>query len=268
MPTRSRGLWPPRARVVGAAAAADKSRAPPWSVIPTERRVESFADDLNTRRGIVSGRVALLPRSTEIQPFVASIRPSPIADPIPPSFVARPYPGVPRWGTWCKELVKHLAVPSPFEKHGRTGAFAGAGASSPLLVTPGTCSIFCPTVPSCIVSWTKHSASCICFGPTAKFSVKNTKSLSGIKRHKKNCPRFRHVGELPTVGTLVPRMYGSHEHHRQLRPLLVRKHWAKKSVPVSDIWKLKKKVSLFQTHVRLLVAHGPSFFSSLGGRRH
>lgn len=44
-------------------------------VIPTERRVESFADDLNTRRGIVSGRVALLPRSTEIQPFVASIRP-------------------------------------------------------------------------------------------------------------------------------------------------------------------------------------------------
>ena len=41
------------------------------------RRVESFADDLNTRRGIVSGRVALLPRSTEIQPYVASIRPSP-----------------------------------------------------------------------------------------------------------------------------------------------------------------------------------------------
>ncbi|KAK2450538.1 hypothetical protein QL285_009651 [Trifolium repens] len=34
-----------------------------------ERRVESFADDLNTRRGIVSGRVALLPRSTEIQPL-------------------------------------------------------------------------------------------------------------------------------------------------------------------------------------------------------
>ena len=36
--------------------------------IPIERRVESFADDLNTRLGIVSGRVALLPRSTEIQP--------------------------------------------------------------------------------------------------------------------------------------------------------------------------------------------------------
>ena len=29
------------------------------------------------RQGIVSGRVALLPRSTEIQPFVAPIRPSP-----------------------------------------------------------------------------------------------------------------------------------------------------------------------------------------------
>lgn len=46
-------------------------------MISSERRVESFADDLNTRRGIVSGRVALLPRSTEIQPHVASIRPSP-----------------------------------------------------------------------------------------------------------------------------------------------------------------------------------------------
>ena len=37
--------------------------------------MESFADDLNTRRGIVSGRVALLPRSTEIQPHAAPIRP-------------------------------------------------------------------------------------------------------------------------------------------------------------------------------------------------
>ena len=43
--------------------------------IPHGRRAESFADDLNTRRGIVSGRVALLPRSTEIQPHVARIRP-------------------------------------------------------------------------------------------------------------------------------------------------------------------------------------------------
>ncbi|KAK8616737.1 hypothetical protein V6N13_116707 [Hibiscus sabdariffa] len=29
LPTRSRGLWPPRARVVGAARASDKSRVPP-----------------------------------------------------------------------------------------------------------------------------------------------------------------------------------------------------------------------------------------------
>ena len=46
------------------------------NVISRERLAESFADDLNTRRGIVSGRVALLPRSVEIQPLVASIRPS------------------------------------------------------------------------------------------------------------------------------------------------------------------------------------------------
>ena len=50
---------------------------PPRSSLPHGRRAESFADDLNTRRGIVSGRVALLPRSTEIQPHVARIRPSP-----------------------------------------------------------------------------------------------------------------------------------------------------------------------------------------------
>ena len=56
---------------------ADEPRGPPGSTIPIKRRVESFADDLSTRRGIVSGRVALLPRSTEIQPYVAPIRPSP-----------------------------------------------------------------------------------------------------------------------------------------------------------------------------------------------
>ncbi|CAL9097883.1 unnamed protein product, partial [Musa textilis] len=50
---------------------------PSGSTIPHGRRVESFADDLNTRWGIVSGRVALLPRSTEIQPCVARIRPPP-----------------------------------------------------------------------------------------------------------------------------------------------------------------------------------------------
>lgn len=56
---------------------------PPRSSLPHGRRAESFADDLNTRRGIVSGRVALLPRSTEIQPHVARIRPSPLNTPLP-----------------------------------------------------------------------------------------------------------------------------------------------------------------------------------------
>ena len=82
--------WSPKARVVGVARSTDKSSGPPWNVIPTERQVESFADDLNTRRGIVSGRVALLPRSTEIQPYVAPIRPSPL-DPGPARL--RPGPG-------------------------------------------------------------------------------------------------------------------------------------------------------------------------------
>ena len=75
-------FWPPKARVVGQAPATDESQGLPCNVIPTERRVESFADDLNMRQGIVSGRVALLPRSTEIQPFVAPIRPSPRNKPI------------------------------------------------------------------------------------------------------------------------------------------------------------------------------------------
>lgn len=57
----------------------------PCSAIPTERRAESFADDLNKRRSIVSGRVTLLPRSTEIQLLVAQIRPilRPITKPSP-----------------------------------------------------------------------------------------------------------------------------------------------------------------------------------------
>ena len=42
--------------------------------IPNAREDESFADDLNTKRGIVSSRVALLLRSTEIQPAVSKIR--------------------------------------------------------------------------------------------------------------------------------------------------------------------------------------------------
>ena len=63
------GLDPPKARAVGEPCKADEPCRTPRSAIPIERRVESFADDLNTRRGIVSGRVALLPRSTEIQPL-------------------------------------------------------------------------------------------------------------------------------------------------------------------------------------------------------
>ena len=42
--------------------------------IPHAREDESFVDDLNTKRGIVSSRVALLLRSTEIQPAVSKIR--------------------------------------------------------------------------------------------------------------------------------------------------------------------------------------------------
>lgn len=49
--------------------------------ILTEWRVESFVDDLNTRWDIVSSRVALLPWSTEIQPYVALICLSPHTQP-------------------------------------------------------------------------------------------------------------------------------------------------------------------------------------------
>ena len=57
--------------------------------IPNAREDESFADDLNMRRGIVSSRVALLLRSTEIQPAVSKIRapraPPPPFPSLPPS---------------------------------------------------------------------------------------------------------------------------------------------------------------------------------------
>ena len=36
----------------------------------------------------------------------------------------------------------------------------------------------------------------------------------------------------------------------------MRKYWVKKSVSVSDIWKLKKKVFLFQIYVCFLVVYG------------
>jgi hypothetical protein len=67
LPTSSRGLGPQR-HVSWARPLRRTGRKGRPEEIPTERRVESFADDLNTRLGIVSGRVALLPRSTEIQP--------------------------------------------------------------------------------------------------------------------------------------------------------------------------------------------------------
>ena len=44
--------------------------------IPNAREDESFADDLNKKRGIVNSRVALLLRSIEIQPAVSKIRSS------------------------------------------------------------------------------------------------------------------------------------------------------------------------------------------------
>jgi hypothetical protein len=47
--------------------------------IPHDRGDESFADDLNMGRGIVSGRVALLLRSTEIPPH----RPNDLLPPFP-----------------------------------------------------------------------------------------------------------------------------------------------------------------------------------------
>src|ERR1700734_363894 len=65
------------------------SRAPPCRrnmlaralciAIPHDRGDESFADDLNMGRGIVSGRVALLLRSTEIPPH----RPNDLLPPFP-----------------------------------------------------------------------------------------------------------------------------------------------------------------------------------------
>ena len=59
--------------------------------IPNAQEDESFADDLNKKRGIVRSRVALLLRSPEIQPAVSKIRaprapppPSPLHPPPPP----------------------------------------------------------------------------------------------------------------------------------------------------------------------------------------
>src|SRR6202011_5352072 len=57
------------------------------TTIPDDRGDESFADDLNMGRGIVSGRVALLLRSTEIPPhrpkdFPTPPHPTPLPNPL------------------------------------------------------------------------------------------------------------------------------------------------------------------------------------------
>src|SRR6476646_1282942 len=79
--------------------------------ISHDRGDESFADDLNMGRGIVSGRVALLLRSTEIRPH----RPN---DLLPPSNSQTPgcYPPYCTWcfHTWPKKipfLGLHSGVP-------------------------------------------------------------------------------------------------------------------------------------------------------------
>ena len=53
------------------------------TTIPDDRGDESFADDLNMGRGIVSGRVALLLRSTEIPPHRPKDFPTPPHSRIP-----------------------------------------------------------------------------------------------------------------------------------------------------------------------------------------
>lgn len=76
LPTSSRGFGPQR-HVSLVNPMRRMSRRGRHEEISIERQVESFADDLNTRWGIVSGRVALLPRSTEIQPLSLRFVPPP-----------------------------------------------------------------------------------------------------------------------------------------------------------------------------------------------
>ena len=86
---------------------------PPRSSLPHGRRAESFADDLNTRRGIVSGRVALLPRSTEIQPHVARIRPPlPHCPAGPGGFTSAPGAGPARRGCMAAFTWEHASLDS------------------------------------------------------------------------------------------------------------------------------------------------------------
>lgn len=102
---------------------------PPRSSLPHGRRAESFADDLNTRRGIVSGRVALLPRSTEIQPRVAMIRPSPTpprSKPPQVSAVPEEVGGVHRCGLACRVARNFCTSPAPQQSLQLRRATAGA----------------------------------------------------------------------------------------------------------------------------------------------
>ena len=65
--------------------------------------------NLNMRRGIVSGRVVLLPWSTEIQPYVSPIRPSPPHSTTPPRTFPPPFPRPWPWGS--NHFGTHLVCP-------------------------------------------------------------------------------------------------------------------------------------------------------------
>lgn len=93
--------------------------------IPDDRGDESFADDLNMWPGIVSGRVALLLRSTEIQPAAAPICPlshSVVGFDVPPCLLPPPFlPGgctwnsfthacALIWGLWICPLLHSVVV--------------------------------------------------------------------------------------------------------------------------------------------------------------
>lgn len=69
LPIKSKGSWPSEARIVGVSCKVDEPCGTLRKTISIERRVEFFADDINTRHGIVSRRVTLLSRSIEIQPL-------------------------------------------------------------------------------------------------------------------------------------------------------------------------------------------------------
>ncbi|KAF7801129.1 hypothetical protein G2W53_045264 [Senna tora] len=114
LPTSSRGLGPQR-RVSLVNPVRRMSRKGRLEEIPIERRVESFADDLNTRRGIVSGRVALLPRSTEIQP--SSLR---FVPPLCLSKKTQFSKNMPLFACWgCKLQETQTIAPSPKRRNDR-----------------------------------------------------------------------------------------------------------------------------------------------------